>query len=365
MSLNFPRTVAVIGAGMSGAACAHALTLAGHAVHVFDKSRGAGGRLATRRFQWVERDGHASSTRLDHGAIGITARTAAFQSFVDDAVRAGELAAWAPVMAEGSLPLETNGPLHVPLPDMPAPCRRLLEAVPATWSFPVDTLQRGPLGWQLESAAQRHPATFDAVVLAIPPAQAAPLIGPHRPDWARHASVVTIQPCWTLMGVADAPDPAPTWDAARPPSGPLAWVLRNDARPGRPRVPGKAHWVVHARAGWSRRYLEQPACWVQLQLQSALGDWLQQPVDWHQSVVHRWRYALPAQHPVQPDPPFWWDDAQGLGVCGDFLGGAGVEGAWLSGRALANAMLQAEHQAACEELKHGFDAWRHHKAGGG
>lgn len=349
MLFDAPRTVAVVGAGMSGSACARALTLAGHAVHVFDKSHGPGGRLATRRVQWVERDGRASSTRLDHGAIGLTARTTAFQSFIDDLVLAGDVAAWSPVMAEGSLPVEANAPFHVPLPDMPSLCRRLLEGVPATWSFPVDTLQRGALGWQLEASAQRHPASFDAVVLAIPPAQAAPLLGPHRPDWARHASVVTMQPCWTLMGVSDAPDPALPWHAARPPSGPLAWVIRNDARPGRPQVPGKAHWVVHARAGWSRRYLEQPAYWVQLQLQSALGDWLQQPVDWLQSVVHRWRYALPATHPTQADPPCWWDAAQGLGVCGDFIGGTGVEGAWGSGRALAAAMLETAPHAAMGE----------------
>lgn len=34
--------VAVIGAGIAGATCARALTLAGHSVHVFDKSRGPG-----------------------------------------------------------------------------------------------------------------------------------------------------------------------------------------------------------------------------------------------------------------------------------------------------------------------------------
>jgi predicted NAD/FAD-dependent oxidoreductase len=38
-----------------------------------------------------------------------------------------------------------------------------------------------------------------------------------------------------------------------------------------------------------------------------------------------------------------WDADAGLGACGDALGGAGVEGAWLSGRALA-ARLVARHR---------------------
>ena len=39
---------AVIGAGMAGIACARTLVQAGHRVTVFEKSRGLGGRMATR-----------------------------------------------------------------------------------------------------------------------------------------------------------------------------------------------------------------------------------------------------------------------------------------------------------------------------
>ena len=340
MTPNKKQSVAVIGAGIAGAACARTLSLAGCSVHVFDKSRGPGGRLATRRVDWVDRQGQACTTRLDHGAVGITARGAAFQSFVDQAVHAGALAEWAPAVAAGSLPAEEDGRLYVPVPDMPALCRRLLDGATATWSFAVDGLHKSPCGWQVQAGGERHTLQFDAVVLALPPAQAAPLLSPHRLDWARHASVVPMQPCWTLMGIAEAPEPALGWDLARPSTGPLAWVLRNDARPGRARVPGQAHWVVHARTGWSRRHLEQPAVWVQQQMQAALAECLGQRVDWHHCTVHRWRYALPQAHGTAPAAMFWWDAAQGLGVCGDFLGGCGVEGAWLSAQSLSAALLQ-------------------------
>jgi predicted NAD/FAD-dependent oxidoreductase len=299
-------------------------------VHVFDKSRGPGGRLATRRVEWVDREGQACTTRFDHGAVGITARSAAFQTFVDQALHAGWMAEWAPTLAAGNLPPEDGDRLYVPAPDMPSLCRRLLDGAAATWSFAVDGLHKGPLGWQVQAGGELHPKPFDAVVLALPPAQAAPLLSPHRRDWARHASIAPMQPCWTLMGIADtskdAPEPALGWDLARPPTGPLAWVLRNDARPGRERVLGQAHWVVHARAGWSRRHLEQPAAWVQQQMQAALAECLGRPVDWHHCVVHRWRYALPQAQRVAPAESCWWDAAQGLGVCADFLGGSSVEG---------------------------------------
>lgn len=346
---NFQQ-IAVIGAGVAGAACASVLLRAGHAVHVFDKSRGPGGRLATRRFEWVDRLGNACTTRLDHGAVGISARSEAFRAFVEEALHAGWLAEWTPKLAPGGLANEVGDRLLLPTPDMPSLCRRLLDGAATTWGLAIDNLHKSPRGWQLGAGGERHPAHFDAVVLALPPAQAAPLLSPHRLDWARHASVVTMQPCWTLMGVADttndAPAAAPGWDLARPAEGPLAWVLRNDARPGRAHVAGQAHWVVHARAGWSRRHLEQPAAWVQQQMQAALAECLGQPVDWLHCQVHRWRYALPQAPSGVPAESCWWDAAQGLGVCGDFLGGAGgaggagVEAAWLSAQSLSAALLQ-------------------------
>lgn len=323
--------------------------LAGHAVHVFEKSRGPGGRLATRRVEWVDRQGQAHTTRLDHGAVGMTARSEAFKCFLDQGVQAGDVSEWAPSLAPGSLALEDGGRLHVPLPDMPALCRRLLAGAVSHWSVAVDALHKGPLGWQVQAGGERNATRFDAVLLALPPAQASDLISPHQRRWARHASVVPMQPCWTLMGVAQAPQPMLGWEIARPPLGLLGWVLRNEVRPGREPAVGQAHWVAHARAGWSRRHLEQPTEWVQQQLQAALAEWLGQPIDWHHAVVHRWRYALPPTHRAATGELCWWDPALGLGVCGDFLGGAagaGVEGAWQSAQSLCAAVLQSASAAA-------------------
>jgi predicted NAD/FAD-dependent oxidoreductase len=149
-----------------------------------------------------------------------------------------------------------------------------------------------------------------------------------------------MQPGWTLMGVAEC-TAAPSWNLARLPSGPLEWVMRSELRPGREPVPGQAHWVAHARADWSLRHLEESAEWVQARLQAALADFMRHAVRWRGATVHRWRYALPAPDLAEKSDSFWWDSVLGLGVCGDFLGGAGVEGAWRSGRALAAAVLEA------------------------
>ncbi len=41
--------IAIIGAGIAGLSAARALNKAGHSVHLFDKSRGSGGRMSSKR----------------------------------------------------------------------------------------------------------------------------------------------------------------------------------------------------------------------------------------------------------------------------------------------------------------------------
>ena len=158
----------------------------------------------------------------------------------------------------------------------------------------------------------------------------------------QRAQALPMLPGWTLMGVTAEVNPAPAWDLAWPTSGPLSWVVRNDAKPGRERVPGLAHWVVHATAPWSQTHLESPAADVQSSLQQALALWLGHPLIWHHAAVHRWRFAS-VPRAAATAGQCWWDAPSGLGVCGDALGGAGVEGAWLSARAMANAIIERQH----------------------
>ncbi|PTT75505.1 NAD/FAD-dependent oxidoreductase [Pelomonas sp. HMWF004] len=336
--------VAVLGAGLAGATCARMLTDAGFNVQLFDKSRGVGGRLATRRAEWTAPDSSLQRANFDHGAPGFNAHSQDFCAFVEQAHRDGLLARWVPSMAPGSYaPLDAPA-LWVPVPDMPALCRAIAAGLPLQTGCTVDGLRREHGGWCLLSAGETVSTELDAVVLALPPPQAAALLAPHQLAWAQRLQAMPMLPGWTLMGTTTEPDPGANtdagWGLGWPTSGPLAWVVRNDAKPGRIRTPGQAQWVLHATAAWSHTHLEAPAAEVQAALQQALAVWLGRSLDWQHVAVHRWRYASVPRAAATPGR-CWWDAGTGLGVCGDALGGAGVEGAWLSARALALAMTAA------------------------
>src|SRR5512147_2587419 len=73
----------IVGAGVAGASCAGTLAAAGWEVDVFDKARGAGGRMSTRRTE----QGWATL-----GTPFISAKREPFRSQLRDWVRHGWLA---------------------------------------------------------------------------------------------------------------------------------------------------------------------------------------------------------------------------------------------------------------------------------
>ena len=79
--------IAIIGAGIAGLACATALRQAGFQVSLFVKSRGAGGRMSTRR---------GADWQCDHGAQYFTARNPEFRAQVTRWEQAGVAAHWQP-----------------------------------------------------------------------------------------------------------------------------------------------------------------------------------------------------------------------------------------------------------------------------
>lgn len=352
-----PPRIAVIGAGVAGAACAAGLLRAGFDVTVFDKSRGVGGRMATRRAPWTDADGTPHLAEFDHGCPQFRVTRPRFRTVVDRAEKVGCVARWRQHVY-GAFPAPKFRDVVVPTPNMPAFCRHLLSGMPLKLGRTVTGLLRRPDGWHLQLAGGDAGITevgsdgpFEQVLLAIPPAQAATLLAGHHDDWAAALSSVRMNPCWTLMAMTDELDWP--WDAAEPERGVLAWIGRNDRKPGHTEAgsgtpPGVVRWVAHATPAWSLAHLEDDPALVTTALRAALGQLLTggPAPHWHHTSVHRWRYAQLAQ-PAAGGFDCQWDSGSGLGVCGDSFGDGSVEAAWCSGDELADAVA-ASFDAAPE-----------------
>jgi len=314
-----PR-IAIIGAGMAGISCAHALQQQDLAVTLFDKSRGIGGRLATRRT-----DGGDS---FDHGAQYITTRSADFSAFIDRLRHDGAAGEWQPRLGTDA----EHHPWFVGTPGMSALLKPLAEKLDIRLSTTVSTLEKSGNAWQLHRADGALSEPYDVVISTAPPVQTRALFA-DDPLMQTSLDAVSMAPCWTLMIAFTAPLDV-DFDARRFATGAISWLARQASRPEHG---GNRHaWVVHAGAEWSAEHLEltpeQAASAMQQELARAVGQALPDTI-----VVqaHRWRYAMTSQALGQP---FLANTDRSLFAGGDWCLGASVECAYRSGVAIAEAV---------------------------
>jgi len=174
------RRVAVIGAGLSGLIAARELRDCSE-VTVFEKSRGYGGRLATR---------YGGDFEFDHGAQYFTARSAEFQEFLEPLIAQGAVACWRARFAEldrdtvvATRDWDDAFPHYVGAPRMNAIGRSLADGLTIRQNTTVTHLDREADGWSLADSDGNALGRFDWVVCALPAAQTAALVNGADISW--------------------------------------------------------------------------------------------------------------------------------------------------------------------------------------
>ncbi len=305
--------VAIVGAGLAGLSCARQLHRKGFGVTVWDKSRGLGGRLATRR---------SNGLSFDHGAQYVTARSTAFREFLAEMERGGSAAHWDPDDSDRSL----TG-LYVGQPGMSALLKPIALGLDLRLGIRVEMVDCRCSQWYLTSENGIESKGFDALVLAVPVPQAVSLLGPYSgilPD----PEPLAMAPCWSVMMAFREPV-AVAFDVARPAENAISWIARNSSKPARPRHADQ--WVIHASTDWSADHIEADKKYVETELARCFRELCDVAVPTPSfTAAHRWRYAF-AQRPLGQD--FVWDAGLRLGLVGDWCLGGRAESAFLSGSA--------------------------------
>lgn len=321
------QPIAIIGAGITGLSCAARLHQAGVPVELIERSRGPGGRAATRR---------ADDWQCDHGAQYFTAREPDFVAEVERWRAAGVVARWSPrlVVFDGTRlhPKITDEERFVGLPRMSALGRHLATGLALRENTRVTALTHEMEGWRLETEEHgRLERAYSGVVVTVPAPQASTMLAAVASKLAKVAADAPMHGCWALIARFDS-NPQLDFDAAFVNHGPLSWVARDSSKPDRP----AGHtWLLHAPTdtglgGESETQLATIAASMVAAF-AELGA--PPPDDW---LLHRWRFAHSPDAPIIG--PQWDADAR-IGLAGDWLMGGRVEGAWLSGRKLAERIL--------------------------
>lgn len=324
--------VIVIGAGLAGLAAARGLKAAGRAVTVLEKSRGLGGRAATRRWDGLP---------VDHGAQFFTVRSDAFRAQAEDWLARGVCHEWTralPQYREGKLhaATETGHPRYVCRAGMSALGRDLAagfdEAILRQAKAVSIACEDGTWAVGCEDGRILHAR---ALVVTAPAPQAAALLRSAAPEVAGWLDGIRMAPC--LAVAARYARRGFPWTGIQSDDDAVSWIAHDTSK--RPESHGgKSVIVVHASAGFSESRYEAPESEVTAGLLESAsritGEDLRAP---EAAFLQRWRYALPVQS-APADPCVFFATPAPLVLAGDGIAGGKIEGAWLSGIAAAEAI---------------------------
>ncbi|SDS68854.1 hypothetical protein SAMN05216598_2415 [Pseudomonas asplenii] len=321
--------IAIIGAGIAGLSAARALQAAGHAIELFDKSRGSGGRMSSKR---------SDAGSLDMGAQYFTARDRRFVNEVQRWQAQGWVAEWDPKLytwQNGQLNLSPDEQTRwVGTPRMSAITRGLLGELSSHFSCRITEVFRGEQHWHLQDSEGVTYGPFSHVVIATPAPQATALLAA-APKLAGAAAGVQMEPTWAVALAFETALQTPM-EGCFVQDSPLDWLARNRSKPGRDNHLDT--WVLHATSSWSKQHLDLPKEAVIEHLHGAFAELLHitMPAPTF-TLAHRWLYARPA------GAREWGalaDADLGLYVCGDWCLSGRVEGAWLSGQEASRRLLE-------------------------
>lgn len=337
--------IVVIGGGIAGLALGRELERAGKRPVILERSRGVGGRVATRRVE-----GQA----VDHGVLFLHGSHPEFLGALGE-VEATALEGWPRRIAGEGRPCQPRAFRDTE--------RRVAFAEGVT-SFPK-SLARGldvRSGSSVRAIELRKDFVEIAVeegesiasrslVLALAFEQSLALMTPLASDCAplRAASsllgMLASEPCLTLIAGYDLSVPKPGWDVFYPSESAVLLLVSHDSA----KRSEKRYLVLvyQCTSQFSREHLEDAASvWARLVLDEAaklLGSWAARPL-WRDP--HRWRYSRVGSANTLSQP-LWISLASGmhLGVAGEgFHSCGGVEGAFLSGRRLAEMILGVDRE---------------------
>ena len=325
----YMTSVAVIGAGIAGLTAARELAGACH-VCVFDKSRGVGGRLASRRAP-----GHV----FDHGAPFFLANSPLFCQWLKPAIEAQALLPWHGRFGEfsgrhllSSRLWDDRFPHYVGAPSMNHFAKFLCRGLTIERETHVAHLAFFNEKWTLYDSKMTSLGSFDWVVVALPPAQAAKLLSPH-PDILPLVPQASLSPCFSLM-LGFTERPAWPFDAGVIKNSPLSWIALHGNKPGRSDYGG----VALSSNEWAKTHLNDDLdATKNILLSAALTILDTNKTQLSHVALHRWRFAnlkkqggpLHQVHPVSK-----------IALCGDGFIQGRVEAAFLSAFTMAQQLIQ-------------------------
>jgi renalase len=340
-------SIAIIGAGSSGLAAAHTLQDADHSVTLFEKSRGVGGRAATRR-----RAGFV----YDHGAQYIKGEGRLSAYFITERFYVPDLIditkpVWifdsAGRIQEGD-PQQNATPRWTYRHGLTTLAERMAAGLSIHFNVCIGHVEQMSTGWALFDIAGQHAGNFEQLLITIPAPQALELLQMSQLERSLRDNIVTAlavaryNPLISVMlGYQPTPMQRPYYALVNTDKAhPISWLAWEHEKAPERVPPGSGLLIAQMAPQYSREHWKQPDEQALIrdvtQLVAGLIDEpLPTPIF---TDIQYWLHALPstkadAQTLNAQTLPY------GLAFCGDAFVGGRVHLALEHGVTVAQQMI--------------------------
>jgi predicted NAD/FAD-dependent oxidoreductase len=322
----------VIGAGLAGLVAARHLQKKGCQVTLLEKSKGVGGRLATRRI---------GEAVFDHGAQFFSVHSMFFRILAEDMQDAGVIQPWSRGFLNAFRQESFDGYLRFRgTHGMTDVAKFLAQDLSIRLNEKAVQIEQLAGSWRV-TCESGHIAEADALMITAPLPQALALLEKNSnvvfADEKQHQrlSAIKYEPCIALMVQLDGPTgiPEPGAIALNEPTEPIQWIADNRMKG----ISTVESVTVHATPHFSRKHYKNDKEENAQLLWAAVQPFVKaQPID---IQVHNWLYSQPAQTLIEPFARI--NDSPMLLLAGDAFGeGVKVEAAVNSGLAAAKQLLK-------------------------
>ena len=324
------KKIAIIGAGISGLTVAKELSELNE-VTVFDKARGVGGRMATKRID----DYH-----FDHGAQFFTAKSQEFKDFCNRAKNDKIIEEWNIDFVEiignkisKKYQFNNYKPHFVAKPQMNNLCKYIVQDLNILLGKQVKSINFDDKKWSLKTVEDEIFNNFDYLILAIPSHQVINLL-PKNFKYLDIISSIRMSGCFTLM-LGFKEKLSIEFGAALVKESNISWISVNSSKPERPKG---FSLIVNSSNKWADENIEEDLEIIKEKMITSLRQIIDFDIsDLSCQNIHRWRYANAT---LRTGDKSLFDPNLNLGVCGDWLISGRVENAFLSGLDLYKNITQ-------------------------
>ena len=324
------KKIAIIGAGMTAFALSNMLKNK-FKLSIYEKSRGVGGRMATRR---------ADPFIFNHGAQYFKITTESFKQFLNPLIQKKIIKPWIANFVEINKDImvkNNNWTLATGHfrghPKMNSVLKYFSQFFKVNLSVKVKKVKKINNNWYIHDSNGNSFGPFDWVVFTIPPLQAAEILNKNF-KYFNIISNIKMKSCYSLMlGFNEIKSIG--FDVALITNGDVGWFSKSITKSNNKKF---TNILINSSYDFAEKNILSSKTQVEKYLIKKASDILKvQLNNYEHKAIHFWRYAINEECNKYGS---FLDSNLKIVVCGDWCTNGSVEGAFLSAEDASNKILR-------------------------